>query len=46
MRKLLLCEPNISEGRDLALVEQVADEVRSVAGVKLMDASMETALIE
>ncbi len=39
MRKILLCEPNISEGRDLALVEQVADEVRGVASVKLLDTS-------
>lgn len=39
MRKILMCEPNISEGRDLAQVEQVADAVRSVAGVKLMDYS-------
>ena len=39
MRKILLCEPNISEGRDLALVEQVADEVRAVAGIKLIDYS-------
>jgi len=39
MPKILLCEPNISEGRDLTLVEQVADEVRAVAGVKLIDYS-------
>lgn len=39
MRKILLCEPNISEGRDGALVEQVADAVRGVAGVKLIDTS-------
>ncbi len=39
MRKILLCEPNISEGRDLALVEQVADAVRGVPGVKLIDYS-------
>lgn len=39
MRTILLCEPNISEGRDLALVERVADEVRAVAGVKLIDYS-------
>lgn len=44
MRKILLCEPNISEGRDLTLVEKVADEVRGVAaetsgGVKLIDYS-------
>ncbi len=39
MRKILLCEPNISEGRHLALVEQVAGEVRAVPGVKLLDYS-------
>jgi glutamate formiminotransferase len=39
VRQILLCEPNISEGRDLAVVEQVADEVRSVDGVKLIDYS-------
>lgn len=39
MRKILLCEPNISEGRDLALVERVADEVRAVPGVRLLDYS-------
>lgn len=39
MRQILLCEPNLSEGRDLALVERVADAVRSVDGVKLIDYS-------
>ena len=39
MRKILLCEPNISEGRNLALVEQVADEVRATSGVRLLDYS-------
>ncbi len=39
MRKIVLCEPNISEGRHLALVEQVAGEVRAVPGVKLLDYS-------
>jgi len=39
MRKVLLCEPNISEGRDLALVEAVAAQVRSVPGVRLIDYS-------
>lgn len=39
MQKILLCEPNISEGRDGTLVEQVADAVRGVAGVKLIDYS-------
>jgi glutamate formiminotransferase / 5-formyltetrahydrofolate cyclo-ligase len=39
MRKILLCEPNISEGRNLEIVEQVAGQVRSVAEVKLLDYS-------
>ncbi len=39
MRKIILCEPNISEGRNLTIVEQVAAEVRSVPGVKLIDYS-------
>lgn len=39
MRKVLLCEPNVSEGRDLALVERFADAVRSVDGVRLIDYS-------
>jgi glutamate formiminotransferase / 5-formyltetrahydrofolate cyclo-ligase len=39
MRKILLCEPNISEGRDLGVVEQVADQVRAVPGVRLLDYS-------
>ncbi len=39
MKKILMCEPNISEGRDLELVEQVADAVRSVPDVILMDYS-------
>jgi len=39
MSKILLCEPNISEGRDRGIVEQVADQVRGVPGVKLLDYS-------
>ncbi len=39
MKKILLCEPNISEGRNREVVEQVADAVRSVPGVKLIDYS-------
>lgn len=39
MREILLCEPNISEGRDLNIVEEVAKQVRSVPGVKLLDTS-------
>ena len=39
MRKILLCEPNISEGRDLSVVEHIADEIRSDPAIKLMDYS-------
>jgi glutamate formiminotransferase len=39
MRRILLCEPNISEGRDLGVVEQVADQVRELPGVRLLDYS-------
>lgn len=39
MRKILLCEPNISEGRDQALVAQVVDAIRAVPGTTLVDFS-------
>lgn len=39
MRKILLCEPNISEGRDLGLVGQVVDRVRGVEGVRILETS-------
>ena len=39
MKKILLCEPNISEGRNRDVVEQVADAVRAVPGVRLIDYS-------
>ncbi len=39
MRKILLCEPNVSEGRDLAVVEQIVDQVRGVPGVRILDYS-------
>lgn len=39
MKKVLLCEPNISEGRDPGLVEQVVDKVRATPGVRLIDYS-------
>jgi glutamate formiminotransferase len=37
--KILLSVPNISEGRNLDVVEQVADAVRRTPGVKLVDTS-------
>lgn len=39
MRKILLCEPNISEGRDRAVIERVAEAVRGAPGVRLLDYS-------
>ena len=37
--KILECIPNISEGRNLDLVEQVADQIRQVDNVKLLNYS-------
>lgn len=42
MRKILLCEPNISEGRDRTVIEQVADAIRSVPAVRLIDYSSDS----
>jgi glutamate formiminotransferase / 5-formyltetrahydrofolate cyclo-ligase len=39
MKKVLLCEPNISEGKDLSLVEEVIEQVRKVKEVKILDLS-------
>ena len=35
--KIVECIPNFSEGRDEGKVEQIVEEVRKVAGVKLLD---------
>jgi glutamate formiminotransferase len=37
--KILMCVPNISEGKDLKLVDQVMSEIRRVAGVKVQNVS-------
>ncbi len=37
--KIVLCEPNISEGRDLGKVDQVTEEIRKVKRVKILDIS-------
>lgn len=39
MKKILMAEPNISEGRRLDVVEAVVEAVRSVAGVTVVDYS-------
>ncbi|MCJ7625492.1 MAG: glutamate formimidoyltransferase [Anaerolineaceae bacterium] len=37
MKKVLLSEPNISEGRDSQVIEQVLDQIRQVEGVRILD---------
>jgi glutamate formiminotransferase len=37
--KILMCIPNISEGKNPEIVEQIVDELRRVAGVKILNYS-------
>ncbi len=37
MKKLVECVPNFSEGRDLTIINQIADAIRSVEGIKLLN---------
>ncbi|MFZ4542702.1 MAG: glutamate formimidoyltransferase [Saprospiraceae bacterium] len=37
MKQLIECVPNFSEGRDLAILKQITDEIEKVEGVKLLD---------
>jgi glutamate formiminotransferase / formiminotetrahydrofolate cyclodeaminase len=37
MQKLIECVPNFSEGRDMAVIKQITDEIEKVEGVKLLD---------
>jgi len=37
MAKLVECVPNFSEGRNRAVIDAIADAIRAVAGVKLLD---------
>lgn len=39
MKKVLLCEPNISEGIDLVLVDEVAAQIRQLDDIKILDIS-------
>lgn len=39
MKKVLLCEPNISEGINLALVNEVLDQVRQFPEIRILDVS-------
>lgn len=37
MNQLIECVPNFSEGRDMAIIKQITDQIESVEGVKLLD---------
>ena len=37
MMKLVECVPNFSEGRDMATIEKITDEIRATEDVKLLD---------
>ncbi|MGD9587693.1 MAG: glutamate formimidoyltransferase [Pyrinomonadaceae bacterium] len=37
MQKLIECVPNFSEGRDMAVIKQITDEIEKIEGVKLLD---------
>jgi glutamate formiminotransferase / formiminotetrahydrofolate cyclodeaminase len=37
MQKLIECVPNFSEGRDLEVIRQITDAIRTVEGVSLLD---------
>ena len=37
MKRLIECVPNFSEGKDMAVIKQITDEIESVEGVKLLD---------
>jgi glutamate formiminotransferase/formiminotetrahydrofolate cyclodeaminase len=37
VRKLVECVPNFSEGRDRAVIDAIADAIRSIAGCTLLD---------
>ena len=39
MKKMLLCEPNISEGRNLDLVNEVFSNITTVESIKVLDTS-------
>lgn len=37
MKQLIECVPNFSEGRDMAIIKQITDQIETVEGVKLLD---------
>ena len=37
MKQIVECVPNFSEGRDMAIIEQISAAIKKVAGVELLD---------
>lgn len=37
MKQIIECVPNFSEGRDMAVIQQITDQIKTVEGVKLLD---------
>jgi glutamate formiminotransferase/formiminotetrahydrofolate cyclodeaminase len=37
MKKIIECVPNFSEGRDMAVIDQISAEIKKIAGVELLD---------
>ncbi len=37
MPRIVECVPNFSEGRDLAIIKQITDEIEAVQGIQLLD---------
>ena len=37
IKQLIECVPNFSEGRDMAIIKQITDEIEKIDGVKLLD---------
>lgn len=37
MKQIIECVPNFSEGRDMAIIKQITNEIESVEGVRLLD---------
>jgi len=37
MKQIIECVPNFSEGRDMAVIQQITDQIKTVEGVMLLD---------
>lgn len=37
MKQIIECVPNFSEGRDMAVIQQITDQIKTVDGVRLLD---------